>query len=316
MCIRYIDHINNEEMIQRFMAELISMTRKKAQMAIQRNALESIVHVLSIAYKIAIMLKYYSEYDIDRHQNNSTEKSKSNGGGGGDQNGENKEQSEEDYDFSQALKNFDLTDYTKVLRDLIIWIYLSKIIEWFCAGDKLSFLFFFFLFAELIKLFQTRINNLIVPALLEHEELASSGMNVQKSIHRSGSISSERESPSPTEKEIHTLIKELSNIETMFRMHKLDEDFVFQFFKQIYYFIGTVCLNNLLMRKDLCNNNKAIQIIYNLSYFEQFLREHAIPNWEEVKSMLDAITQANKLLITNKTDRQVPAIIQTTQALR
>lgn len=140
MCIRYIDHINNEEMIQRFMAELISMTRKKAQMAIQRNALESIVHVLSIAYKIAIMLKYYSEYDIDRHQNNSADKqSKSNGG---EQNGENKEQSEEDYDFSQALKNFDLTDYTKVLRDLIIWIYLSKIIEWFFVLNfsKLFFL--------------------------------------------------------------------------------------------------------------------------------------------------------------------------------
>ena len=69
------------------------------------------------------------------------------------------------------------------------------------------------------------------------------------------------------------------------------------------------------MRKDLCNNNKSIQIIYNLSYFEQFLREHNVPNWEEVKAMLDAITQANKLLITNKTDKQIPAIIQTTQAL-
>lgn len=315
MCIRYIDHINNEEMIQRFMTELISMTRKKAQMAIQRNALESIVHVLSIAYKIAIMLKYYSEYDIDRHQGEKGS-GKANGDSGfsadGHPNGDGRGDQEEDYDFSQALKNFDLTDYTKVLRDLIIWIYLSK----FVGFLKRIYFLNFFLLTELIKLFQTRINNLIVPALLEHEELASSGMNVQKSIHRSGSISSERESPSPTEKEIHTLIKELSNIETMFRMHKLDEDFVYQFFKQIYYFIGTVCLNNLLMRKDLCNNNKAIQIIYNLSYFEQFLREHAIPNWEEVKSMLDAITQANKLLITNKTDKQVPAIIQTTQALR
>ena len=103
----------------------------------------------------------------------------------------------------------------------------------------------------MIKLFQTRINNLIVPALLEHEELASSGMNAQKSIHRfvwdfwifydnnilpvsrSGSISSERDSPSPTEKEIHTLIKELSNIDTMFRMHKLHEDLIFQFFKNV-----------------------------------------------------------------------------------
>ena len=82
-------------------------------------------------------------------------------------------------------------------------------------------------------MFQQRINNLIVPALLENKELASSGADVHKSIQRSGSISTERESPPPTEKEIHTLIKELSNIETMFRMHKLDEELVHQFFKQV-----------------------------------------------------------------------------------
>ena len=79
--------------------------------------------------------------------------------------------------------------------------------------------------------------------------------------------------------------------------------------------MGTTCLNNLLMRKDLCNNNIAMQIIYNLSYLEQFLREHNIPNWEMVKSMLDPITQATKLLFTNKSDKQISAILFTTEAL-
>ena len=45
-----------------------------------------------------------------------------------------KHQEDEDFDYSQSLKNFDLTDYTKVLKDLIIWIYLSK--------DSLNCLFF------------------------------------------------------------------------------------------------------------------------------------------------------------------------------
>ena len=79
--------------------------------------------------------------------------------------------------------------------------------------------------------------------------------------------------------------------------------------------MGTTCLNNLLMRKDLCNNNIAMQIIYNLSYLEQFFFFYNIPNWEMVKSMLDPITQATKLLFTNKSDKQISAILFTTEAL-
>lgn len=75
-------------------------------------------------------------------------------------------------------------------------------------------------------------------------------------------------------------------------------------------------LNNLLVRKDLCNNNKAIEIIYNLSLFDQFIREHQIPKWEKVKAALEPLTQANKLLITQKNSKQIPTIISTTQALK
>lgn len=69
------------------------------------------------------------------------------------------------------------------------------------------------------------------------------------------------------------------------------------------------------MRKDLCTNERAIEIIYNVSLFEQFLRENKIMNWDEVKSQMDPILQATKLLISTKTEKQIPAIVFTTQSL-
>lgn len=86
---------------------------------------------------------------------------------------------------------------------------------------------------ESIKLFHARISNLIVPAILENSEISSSGMQGQKSIQRSTSGSDSESMDSYKEKELHTLIKELSNVATMFRIHKVEDDFVFQFFRQV-----------------------------------------------------------------------------------
>jgi len=62
-----------------------------------------------------------------------------------------------------------------------------------------------------IKQCEERIQSLIVPAILEYEGLASSGMYSQTSIQRSGSVSDDTNlSPSPTEKPIEALIKEVS----------------------------------------------------------------------------------------------------------
>lgn len=86
-----------------------------------------------------------------------------------------------DFDYQQSLKNFDLTDYTTLLKELIIWIFLSMF--FYLQILKLIVTLFNF-FTELVKVFEDRIQNLIVPAILEHEEIASSGMQGQKSIQR------------------------------------------------------------------------------------------------------------------------------------
>ena len=42
--------------------------------------------------------------------------------------------------------------------------------------------------------------------------------------------------------------------------HAVDPELVKQIFRQLYYFIGASALNNLLLRKDMCNWSKGMQI--------------------------------------------------------
>lgn len=62
---------------------------------------------------------------------------------------------------------------------------------------------------------------------------------------------------------------------------------------QLAYFISATCLNNLLLRKDLCNWSKGLQIQFNISNLEGWLRDHKM---EMAKIQLVAIGQATKLL--------------------
>lgn len=81
----------------------------------------------------------------------------------------------------------------------------------------------------MVKVFEDRIVNLVASAILDNREL--SGM--QKSKLKNESKEDSSNPPSPTEREIETLLKELSNMQVMFRMQRLDDNLVYQFFKQV-----------------------------------------------------------------------------------
>jgi myosin-5 len=189
--------------------------------------------------------------------------------------------------FDESLKNFDLSEYRQMFSDIAIWIHQG-----------------------VIKQCEERIQSLIVPAILEYEGLASSGMYSQ-SIQRSGSITdSDNLSPSPTEKPIDSLIKELSYLNRILLLHVIEGDIIHQIFKQLFYFICASSLNNLLLRKDLCHWNKAMQIRFNLSSLEQWCREQQIPKWNEIVEKLDPIIQATKLLQTRKSEEHISTIVE------
>ncbi|CAG2118912.1 unnamed protein product [Medioppia subpectinata] len=132
-----------------------------------------------------------------------------------------------------------------------------------------------------------------------------------QSIQRSGSVTDDTNlSPSPTEKPIDALIKELSYLNRILLLHVIEGDIIHQIFKQLFYFMCSSSLNNLLLRKDLCHWNKAMQIRFNLSSLEQWCREQQIPKWNECVEKLEPIIQATKLLQTRKSEEHIPTIVE------
>lgn len=80
--------------------------------------------------------------------------------------------------------------------------------------------------------------------------------------------------------------------------------------------ICATSLNQLLLRKDLCHWNKAIQIRFNLSCLEQWCREKQLVKWQEIVEQLDPITQSTKLLQTRKTAEHIVTIAEMCNKLR
>ncbi|XP_046984416.1 unconventional myosin-Va-like [Schistocerca americana] len=97
--------------------------------------------------------------------------------------------------------------------------------------------------------------------------------------------------------------------------HSLDSEIILQIFRQIFYFICAISLNNLLLREDLCHLTKGWQIRRNLSHLEQwwcdttrkslpvfsidFLKDSMKPE------TLQPIIQASHLLDAHKLDENV-----------
>ncbi|VVC36488.1 Hypothetical protein CINCED_3A024235 [Cinara cedri] len=182
---------------------------------------------------------------------------------------------------SQALQNFDLADYRQVFCDHAVILY-----------------------QELVQKMQESIRILIVPALLEHDSL---GIDVGKSMRRS--LGSLKLNQSPTSPTTNTLETELNTMYSQLIAHEIDQEVIIQIFKQLYYFICANALNNLLLRKDLSYWAKGMQIRFNLSHLEQWIRDK-IPYPQDVVNTLLPIIQASQLLQARKTDDDVNSICE------
>ncbi|XP_049806757.1 unconventional myosin-Va-like [Schistocerca nitens] len=95
---------------------------------------------------------------------------------------------------------------------------------------------------------QEKVRPLVVPAILEHEPKRSLS-SIQP---------------------LETLLQELNSIHKIMQCHSVDSEIILQIFRQIFYFICAISLNNLLLREDLCHLTKGWQIRRNLSHLEQW----------------------------------------------
>ncbi|KAB1256217.1 Unconventional myosin-Vb [Camelus dromedarius] len=132
-----------------------------------------------------------------------------------------------------CLKNFDLTEYRQVLSDLSIQIY-----------------------QQLIKIAEGLLQPMIVSAMLENESIQGlSGVKPTGYRKRSSSMVDGENSYS-----LDAVIRQMNSFHTVMCDQGLDPEIILQVFKQLFYMINAMTLNNLLLRKDICSWSTGMQL--------------------------------------------------------
>ncbi|XP_077994009.1 unconventional myosin-Va-like isoform X2 [Glandiceps talaboti] len=185
-----------------------------------------------------------------------------------------------------CLRNFDLSEYRQVMNDLAVHIYQG-----------------------LIKSMEKKLSTMIVPGMLEHEGIAGvMGSKPMGLRNRTTSVSGEDEGFRKIT--IDTITKQLNIFLAIMHNQGLDPQIVKQVFRQVFYLITASTLNNLVLRKDMCNWPKGMQIRYNLSELEEWLRSNRLMESGAVET-LEPLVQVSQLLqVSKKTDQDVESICE------
>ncbi|XP_066541823.1 unconventional myosin-Va [Hoplias malabaricus] len=186
-----------------------------------------------------------------------------------------------------CLSNFDLAEYRQVLSDLAIQIY-----------------------QQLIKCMENILQPMIVSGMLEHETIQGvSGVKPTGLRKRTSSIADEGTYT------LDSIIRQMNSFHSIMCQHGTDPELIKQVVKQQFYIIGAVTLNNLLLRKDMCSWSKGMQIRYNVSQLEEWLRDKNLMVCG-AKETLEPLIQAAQLLqVKKKTDEDAEAICSMCNAL-
>uniref|UniRef100_A0A4W5Q051 Myosin VB n=1 Tax=Hucho hucho TaxID=62062 RepID=A0A4W5Q051_9TELE len=181
-----------------------------------------------------------------------------------------------------CLKNFDLAEYRQVLSDLSIQIY-----------------------QQLIKVAEHMMQPMIVSAMLESESIPSlAGVKPMGYRNRSSSMDGE----GPGSYTLEALIKQLGQFHGVMGEHGLDPEIAGQVVRQLFYSINAVTLNNLLLRKDVCSWSTGMQLRYNISQMEEWLRGKNLHQSGAVVNIEPVIQAAQLLQVKKKTSQDAEAI--------
>uniref|UniRef100_A0A670ZDA6 Myosin VA n=1 Tax=Pseudonaja textilis TaxID=8673 RepID=A0A670ZDA6_PSETE len=186
-----------------------------------------------------------------------------------------------------CLTNFDLAEYRQVLSDLAIQIY-----------------------QQLVRVLENILQPMIVSGMLEHETIQGvSGVKPTGLRKRTSSIADEGTYT------LDSILRQLNTFHSIMCQHGMDPELIKQVVKQMFYIIGAVTLNNLLLRKDMCSWSKGMQIRYNVSQLEEWLRDKNLMT-SGAKETLEPLIQAAQLLqVKKKTEEDAGAICSMCHAL-
>ncbi|KAM7410167.1 hypothetical protein PAMA_001558 [Pampus argenteus] len=186
----------------------------------------------------------------------------------------------------------DLSDLIRALSDLCIQAY-----------------------QQLLSITETRLQNIIVPAMLESETipgLSGAAAKLVGSRKRTGS------DPRTVGGDAHTMasvLRELGTLHSALSHQALPQTLMEQAFHQLIYLISASALNSLLLRKDMCCWSRGMQIRYNVSLLEEWLRSRGLQAGGTVATLEPLIQAVQLLQAGKKTEADAQALSQTCTAL-
>ncbi|XP_039946629.1 unconventional myosin-Vb isoform X2 [Hirundo rustica] len=180
-----------------------------------------------------------------------------------------------------CLKNFDLTEYRQVLGQLSIQIY-----------------------QQLINISEGILQPMIVSAVLENESIQ--GLSSVKPMgHRKYSSNAAEGDSSYS---LDEMIRQLNTFHSIMCDQGLDPEIIQQVFKQLFYMINAIALNNLLLRKDVCSWSTGMQLRFNISQLEEWLRGKNLQQSGAAQTLEPLIQAAQLLQLKKKTSEDAEAI--------
>ncbi|CAK6955270.1 unconventional myosin-Vb [Scomber scombrus] len=186
----------------------------------------------------------------------------------------------------------DLSDLIRALSDLCIQAY-----------------------QQLLSITETRLQNIIVPAVLESETLpglSGAAAKLVGSRKRAGSDPRAVGGDVPT---MASVMRELGALHTALSHQALPQTLMEQTFHQLFYLISASALNSLLLRKDVCCCSRGMQIRYNLSLLEEWLRSRGLQAGGAVATLEPLIQAVQLLQAAKKTEGDAQSLCQTCTAL-
>ncbi|XP_047442856.1 unconventional myosin-Vb [Mugil cephalus] len=168
-------------------------------------------------------------------------------------------------------------------------------------------------YQQLLSITETRLQNIIVPALLESETIPGLSSSVMKlSRKRAGSDPRVVGSDAPT---MASVLRELGGLHAAMTHQALPRTLMEQAFHQLTYLTCASAFNSLMLRKDMCSWSRGMQIRYNLSLLEEWLRSRGLHAGGAVATLEPLIQAVQLLQVGKKTEADAQAIVQTCTSL-
>ncbi|XP_055562731.1 unconventional myosin-Vb-like, partial [Falco cherrug] len=146
------------------------------------------------------------------------------------------------------------------------------------------------LYQQLIRTAEKCLKPMIVSAMLESEPIQGLSFSCPPR-HRRSSVASTHTLPE--------LLQQLGSFCAVLNHHGLAPSVGHQVLRQLLFLVSGTTLNYLLLRKDMCSWSRSIQLRYNISQVEQWLRAEGLQE-SGAREVLEPLVQAAQLLQVKK----------------